>query len=86
MAADLSVLYEHAVIQDLQLSLERAREDKRELRETVEVLLSKLSNAEKVIKATNKYVQALDEGVEDPTGHMVEMARAISEWNSTAKK
>jgi len=86
MATDMAVLYEHAVIQDLQLSLQRACEDKQELRATAEALMSKLSNAEKVIKSANKYLQALQDEVEDPNGHLVDMIRAVAEWNTKTTK
>lgn len=78
-------MYEYAVIQDLQTSLERANEDKADLRELVDALLSKLSYAQAVVVETNKYCQALDNG-EDLTGHTVSMIRAISEWNTKASK
>lgn len=86
MTMDMAVAYEHSVIRDLQLSLEYAHTDKRELRETVDALLAKLSNAEKVIKAANRYCQALESEIEDPTGHMVDMVRALAEWNAKINK
>jgi hypothetical protein len=86
MASDMAVLYEHAVIQDLQLSLQRACEDKQELRATAAVLMSKLSNAEKVIKSANRYLQALEDEVEDPNGHLIDMIRAVAEWNTNTKR
>jgi hypothetical protein len=78
-------MYEYAVIQDLQTSLERANEDKAELRELVDVLLRKLSYAQPVIVQTNKYCKALEDG-EDITGHLVSLIRAISDWNTKAVK
>lgn len=81
----IDTIYEYAVIQDLQTSLERANEDKAELRELVDALLQKLSYAQPVITQTNKYCQALEDG-EDITGHTVSLIRAISEWNTKASK
>ena len=78
-------MYEYAVIQDLQTSLERANEDKAELRELIDVLLRKLSYAQPVIVQTNKYCKALEDG-EDLTGHLVSLIRAISDWNTKAVK
>ena len=83
MATD--TMYEYAVIQDLQTSLERANEDKADLRELVDVLLRKLAYAQTVIVETNKYCQALEDG-DDLTGHTVSMIRAISEWNTKTSK
>lgn len=78
-------MYEYAVIQDLQTSLERANEDKADLRELVDALLRKLAYAQAVVVETNKYCQALEDG-DDLTGHTVSMIRAISEWNTKASK
>lgn len=85
MAVDMAITYEHSVIRDLQLSLEYAYTDKRELKETVNALIAKLANAEKVIKAANGYCKAMEEEVEDPTGHMTELLRALTEWHRNNK-
>lgn len=84
MAVDMAVAYEHAVIRDLQLSLEYAHTDKRELRETVNALVAKLANAERVIKAANGYCKAMEE-VDDPSGHMTALLQALSEWHRNNK-
>jgi hypothetical protein len=84
MATD--TIYEYAVIQDLQNSLERANEDKADLKELVDSLLHKVTYAQAVITSTNSYCQALQDGSEDLTGHMVAMVRAISEWNTKSSK
>ena len=81
----IDTMYEYAVIQDLQTSLERANEDKAELRELVDVLLQKLAYAQPVITQTNKYCKALEDG-EDLTGHLLSLIRAISDWNTKAVK
>ena len=84
MATD--TIYEYAVIQDLQNSLERANEDKADLKVLVDSLLHKVTNAQAVITSTNSYCQALQDGSEDLNGHMVAMVRAISEWNTKSSK
>jgi hypothetical protein len=48
--------------------------------------MSKLSNAEKVIKSANRYLQALEDEVEDPNGHLIDMIRAVAEWNTNTKR
>lgn len=85
MTVDMAVAYEHSVIRDLQLSLEYAQTDKRELRETINALVTKLANAEKVIKAANGYCKAMEDEVEDPAGHMTELLRALTEWHRNNK-
>lgn len=85
MTVDMAIAFEHSVIRDLQLSLEYAQTDKRELRETVNALVVKLANAEKVIKAANGYCKAMENEVEDPAGHMTELLRALTEWHRNNK-
>jgi septal ring factor EnvC (AmiA/AmiB activator) len=85
MAVDMAIAYEHAVIRDLQLSLEYAHTDKRELKETVDALIAKLANAEKVIKAANGYCKAMEDNVDDASGHLAELLRALMEWHRNNK-
>lgn len=85
MAVDMAIAYEHAVIRDLQLSLEYAHTDKRELKETVSALIIKLANAEKVIKAADGYCRAMEDNVDDAPGHLAELLRSLTEWHRSNK-
>ena len=51
--------FEFAVIQDLQVSLARAYDDKQALRQMVESMAKKLEKAESVAKSASTYCQSL---------------------------
>ena len=77
--------FEFAVIQDLQVSLQRAYEDKQALRQLVTSLSSKLQTAEQIIKAANSYCQALENEDENPDDVLGALHQAVYAWNIKAK-
>jgi hypothetical protein len=77
--------FEFAVIQDLQVSLARAYDDKQALRQLVDAFTTKLANAENIIKAANSYCQALENEDENPDDVLGVLHQAVYHWNTTTK-
>ena len=73
--------FEFAVIQDLQVSLARAYDDKQALRQLIESLSKKLEVAESVAKTASTYCQSLvneDENADDVLGVLIQSVHAWS--------
>jgi hypothetical protein len=77
--------YEFAVIQDLQVSLARAYDDKQALRQLIDGFTQKLANAESIIKAANSYCQALENEDENPNAILGVLHQAVYHWNTATK-
>lgn len=73
--------FEFAVIQDLQVSLARAYDDKQALRQMIEAMAKKLEKAESVAKTASSYCQSLvneDENPDDVLGVLIQSVHAWS--------
>ena len=75
--------FEFAVIQDLQVSLQRAYEDKQALRKILESFSEKLAVAEKVAKAANNYCEALEFEDENPDDRIAALYQALNSWKAS---
>lgn len=74
--------FEFAVIQDLQVSLARAYDDKQALRQMIEAMAKKLEKAESVAKTASSYCQSLvneDENADDVLGVLIQ---SVHSWST----
>lgn len=76
--------FEFSVIQDLQVSLQRAYEDKQALRQMLEAFSEKLAVAENVAKAANSYCESLEYEDEDANDKIMALYQALNSWKSNA--
>lgn len=75
--------FEFSVIQDLQVSLQRAYEDKQALRQMLETFSEKLAVAEKVAKAANTYCESLEFEDDVSEDKIVALYQALNSWKSS---
>lgn len=75
--------FEFSVIQDLQVSLQRAYEDKQALRQMLESFSEKLAVAEKVAKAASTYCESLEFEDEDANDKIAALYQALNSWKAS---
>jgi hypothetical protein len=74
--------FEFAVIQDLQVSLARAYDDKQALRQMVEAMAKKLEKAESVAKSASTYCQSLANDDENPDDVLGVLIQSVYAWST----
>jgi cell shape-determining protein MreC len=74
--------FEFSVIQDLQVSLQRAYEDKQALRQMLETFSEKLAAAEQVAKAANTYCESLEYEDDNSNEKIVALYQALNSWKA----
>jgi hypothetical protein len=74
--------FEFAVIQDLQVSLARAYDDKQALREMLSSMAKKLEKAESVAKSASTYCQSLVNEDENPDDVLGVLIQSVHHWST----
>jgi hypothetical protein len=74
--------FEFAVIQDLQVSLARAYDDKQALREMLSSMAKKLEKAESVAKSASTYCQSLVNEDENPGDILGVLIQSVHHWST----
>lgn len=74
--------FEFAVIQDLQVSLARAYDDKQALREMLSSMAKKLEKAESVAKSASTYCQSLVNEDENPDVVLGVLIQSVHHWST----
>lgn len=74
--------FEFAVIQDLQVSLARAYDDKQALRQLIDSMAKKLEVAETVAKTASSYCQSLVNDDENPDDILGVLIQSVHHWST----